>query len=175
MTTARSKNFAARSSSDLSAPGMTMRRSYGPHWWPRWRGPARNEIRHATARCPFPFEHRVPGQKQLTPSRAAGMQEWQARLQAVLLATSGTATSRTVDLLEAITRELQAGDQELMWLTLAVLSGRLPDEPTLRRASRQAALDGPISVLDGIVSDHNRSDADAAVGPPIMSSSSPIR
>ena len=75
-----------------------------------------------------------------------------SRLQTLLATLGGTSGSSTVDLLDGVAVALADGAVDKMWLALAVLSGQLPDTPTLLRACRQAELDGPLAALGSCVS-----------------------
>ncbi len=75
-----------------------------------------------------------------------------SRLQTLLATLGGTSGSSTVDLLDGVAVALADGAVDKMWLALAVLSGQLPNTPTLFRACRQAELDGPLAALGSCVS-----------------------
>ncbi len=89
-----------------------------------------------------------------------------ARLATVLTALGAPVPSRTGDRLTTLAGllmqsgqvvqdgELQSGQarrQDLVWLTTAVLSGRLPDRAEVLRASRQLVLDGPWAFLNTLL------------------------
>jgi glycosyltransferase involved in cell wall biosynthesis len=78
--------------------------------------------------------------------------ELHSRLQTLLTTLGGTSGSSTGDLLDGVAVALADGAIDKMWLALAVLSGQLPDTPTLLRACRQAELDGPLAALGSCVS-----------------------
>jgi glycosyltransferase involved in cell wall biosynthesis len=78
--------------------------------------------------------------------------ELHSRLQTLLTTLGGTSGSSTADLLDGIAVALGGGAVDQMWLALAVLSGQLPDTPTLLRACRLAELDGPLAALGSCLS-----------------------
>jgi glycosyltransferase involved in cell wall biosynthesis len=82
------------------------------------------------------------------------------RLGTVLTTLGGTATTRTVDLLDGVAAALAAGSADRMWLALAVLSGELPDGPSVRRACRRAELDGPLAALADVLPSPDRASSD---------------
>ncbi|SDI94014.1 Glycosyl transferases group 1 [Frankineae bacterium MT45] len=53
----------------------------------------------------------------------------------------------SVELLEQVEAVLAKSDQDGMWLALAVIAGRLPDDATVISAFRRSRLDGPLAAL----------------------------
>jgi glycosyltransferase involved in cell wall biosynthesis len=82
------------------------------------------------------------------------------RLGTVLTTLGGRVTTRTVDLVDGVSTALAAGPADRMWLTLAVLSGELPQPEDVRRACRRAELDGPLAALGDILPSQDRASSD---------------
>jgi glycosyltransferase involved in cell wall biosynthesis len=82
------------------------------------------------------------------------------RLHTLLAVLGEPNNGRTPDLLERVATALSTGNPQRMWLTLAVLTGLLPDEPSVRRACRIADLDGPFVSLADILGVGRRSAGD---------------
>lgn len=73
------------------------------------------------------------------------------RLSVLVQALGGSADGHAAGLLSRLPPLLEPVDPARMWLTLAVLGGRLPDSDEVRDAIRRAQLDGTGAVVRGLL------------------------